>query len=111
MINISKKNYYNNYFTQHSNNIKKLWIGIKEIINVKAKAHGIPNCIEVNNKVVTDNNEICNSFNNYFSSIADNILREKNTPILKIFDTYLKNPSNTSFAYEPCYPLEVSLVI
>ena len=38
----SKKNYYTRYFNQYSNNIKKIWIGIKNIINIKSKDHNSP---------------------------------------------------------------------
>ena len=107
----SKTNYYKNYFTQYSNNVKKVWIGIKEVINIKSKTHNIPNCIEVNNKAITDKTEICNSFNDYYSTIAENILDNNKTPILRTFDTYLKNPSNTSFAFELCDPTEIVLLI
>ena len=31
----SKINYYNQYFTEHKNNMKMLWSGIRSIINVK----------------------------------------------------------------------------
>ena len=34
----SKLNYYKNYFSQNSNNLRKVWKGIKGIINVKQKA-------------------------------------------------------------------------
>ena len=82
-------------------------IGIKEIINIKTKDHSTPNCIEVDDNVITNNTEICNNFNNYFSTVADNILHQNKTPILKSFDKYLTNPTNTSFVFEPCDPLEV----
>ena len=107
----SKKNYYQKYFTEHSNNVKKLWIGIKEIINVKYKSYDTPNCLEVDKESITDNTEICNKFNDYFSSIADNILKDNKNPILKTFDKYLSNPINNSFVFEPCTPMEVSLLI
>ena len=31
----SKKQYYEQYFTEHVNNIKKTWDGIKNIVNIK----------------------------------------------------------------------------
>ena len=73
LIELSKKNYYGKYFTEHSNNIKKIWIGIKEIVNIKPKDNNAPSCIEIGNQVITDNIDICNKFNNYFSTVADNI--------------------------------------
>ena len=31
----SKKSYYATYFEEHSNNIKKIWDGIRSIVNIK----------------------------------------------------------------------------
>ena len=107
----SKKNYYTKYFNQYSNNIKKIWIGIKNIINIKTKDHNAPNCIEVDNDIVTDNKQICNNFNQYFTTVADNILKNNKTPILKTFDKYLPERNSNSFAFEPCTTNEVYLLI
>ena len=84
LIYSSKKEYYSKYFDEYSNNIRKVWIGIKGIINIKTKDQNSPNCIEVNNELITDNNKIPDEFNNYFSTVADNILKENKTPILKL---------------------------
>ena len=111
LIQISKKNYYTRYFNQYSNNIKKVWTGIKGIINIKAKDQNSPNCIEVDKKLVTDNKEICNEFNDYFSTVADKILEKNKTPILKSFDQYLPESNPNSFAFEPSTPNEVFLLI
>ena len=107
----SRKNYYTKYFNQYSSNIKKIWIGIKNIINIKTKDHNSPNCIEVDDKVVTDNKEICNNFNEYFTTVADKILKNNKTPILKTFDKYLPDRNSKSFVFEPCTPNEVYLLV
>ena len=111
LIYFSKKEHYTKYFNQYSKDIKKIWIGIKNIINIKTKDQGSPNCIEVNNELITDNKEICNNFNDYFSSVADNILAENKTPITKSFDKYMPKPNPNSFVFEPCTPNEVFLLI
>ena len=41
--------------------------------------------------MVTNSSDICNSFNNYFSSIAESILKSDKNPILKSYDKYLTN--------------------
>ena len=107
----SRKNYYTKYFNQYSNNIKKIWIGIKDIINIKTKDNNAPNCIEVDNDMVTDNKQICNNFNQYFTTVADNILKKNKTPILKTFDKYLPERNSNSFAFDPCTTNEVYLLI
>ena len=61
--------------------------------------------------MITDNNRIPNEFNNYFSTVADKILKKNKTPILKTFDKYLKNKNDSTFVFEPCTPNEVFLLI
>ena len=107
----SKKNYYTKYFNQYADNIKKIWIGIKNIINIKSKDQNSPNCIEVNNELITDNKDICNNFNEYFTTVADKILKNNKTPILKTFDKYLPERNSKSFVFDPCTPNEVFLLI
>ena len=107
----SKKNYYTKYFNQYSNNIKKIWIGIKNIINIKTKDQNSPNCIEVNNDLVTDNKAICNNFNEYFTTVAEKILKNNRTPILRTFDKYLPERNSKSFVFDPCTPNEVFLLV
>ena len=111
LIHFSKKKHYTKYFEEYSNNIRKIWTGIKGIINIKTKDQNSPNCIEVDNELVTDNAEIPNKFNNYFSSVADKILAKNKTPILSTFDKYLSKPNPHSFVYEPCTPNEVFLLV
>ena len=60
LIFYSKKDYYSKYFNKYSNDIKKIWQGIKGIINIRTKDQGSPNCIEVNKELITDNKQICN---------------------------------------------------
>ena len=111
LIHYSKKDYYSKYFNQYSNDIKKVWQGIKGIINIKTKDQNSPNCIEVKKELITDNTQISNEFNDYFSNVADNILKTNKTPILNTFDRYLKNRNSSSFAFDPCTPNEVFLLI
>ena len=74
----SKENYYNQYFTANVKNLQKIWKGIKEIINIKAKNHTHPTCITETNKTITNPKEIANSFNNYYTSVAEDILKKEN---------------------------------
>ena len=111
LIYFSKKEHYTKYFNQYSNNIKKVWIGIKNIINIKTEDRNSPNCVEVDNQIITDNKEICNNFNDYFSSVADKILLKNKTPIINTFEKYMPNPNPQSFVFEPSTPNEVYLLI
>ena len=111
IINNSKKMYYEKYFINNNNNLRKIWKGIKEIINIKSKNYDIPTCIQVENNIITDPLKICNSFNEYFTSIADDILKERKYEGNKTFNEFLKTPLPNSFVYEPCDPMEVKTII
>ena len=62
----SKKTLYQNYFTENNDNLRKIWPGIKEIINVKGKFNNIPVCVTENNEIVTERTGVSNEFNNYY---------------------------------------------
>ena len=74
----NKKEHYQNYFKSQKNNIKKVWKGIQEFINVKSKTDNTPTGLRVEDEYKTDLKEISNTFNDYFTSIADDILKKEN---------------------------------
>ena len=63
----NKKNYYQNYFSQHKDNLSKTWRGIKEIINLKTKNSDYPSCIIDKGITITNPTEIANKFNNFYT--------------------------------------------
>ena len=107
----SKKSYYESFFAEHNKNIKKVWQGIKELVNIKTKNLNTPTSIEINNSVTTDPKIICNSFNDYFVNIADDILNTRKFNGKKCFTEYLNNPIADSFVYYACDESEVYILI
>ena len=107
----SKKAFFQNYFTKNGKNVKKIWDGIKQIINVKSKRMDQPSCLIDGNSTLTDPTEIANTFNNYFSSIADNLLNERAYNGNVSFRDYLTNPLPNSFVIYPCDEHEVKALI
>ena len=75
MVRTSKKNFYKNYFENNNKNLRKVWQGIKQIINIKSKLTDIPTCISSNDNLISCPKEISNKFNEYFSNIAGDILK------------------------------------
>ena len=71
----SKQKYFNSYFSTNNSNMRKIWQGIKNLINIKSKTNDSPTCISDNGSIITDPTKISNSFNTYFSNIAENILK------------------------------------
>ena len=81
----------------NKNNIKGMWIGIKELITLKHTKSNIPIALEVGRLKVTDKHSISTAFNNYFTSIGSNLANAIpviNTPI----QAYMSNPLCNSFA-------------
>ena len=85
MLRASKRSYFTKFFTENSTNAKKLWEGINQIISNKPKNHNIIKCLETkdekdNTITITDPKEIHKIANNYFTNIADKILKKTKIP-------------------------------
>ena len=111
MTRISKKDYYHRYFTNHKNNLQKIWKGIKEIINIKSKNIDHPTSLLDGDKVITDPTEMANKFNNFFTSIADDILKKRKFEGNKSFRDYLSNPLPNSILFYDCDEIEIQSII
>ena len=108
----SKKAYYDQYFSNNINNLKNMWRGIKEIINIKYKNHSSPLCVQNDKgKLVDSPQDIANAFIKYYSSIADDILSKRKYPGSKKFFEYLKTPNINSLSLYECDHIEVEAVI
>ena len=91
--------------------MNKIWKGIKEIINIKTKNFDQPTCLIQNQKTITDPKEISNCFNQYFTSIADVILKKRKYEGHKSFREYLLNPVNNYFLIYDCDNDEIKNII
>jgi hypothetical protein len=113
LIRISKKDYYERYFTKHKENLGKVWKGIREIINIKAKCSDYPTCIIDKTETITDPTEIANRFNNFYASVADSILEKRKYNGTKSFKDFLTPDSRTnmSMALYECDEVEVRNII
>ena len=65
-----KKEYFKNYFIKYKTSVKKVWNGIKGVINIKNETNNCPTSIEVNGTILSDPKIIAGNFNDYFTSIA-----------------------------------------
>ena len=114
-IRSSKRNYYNEYFTKHNKNVKKLWVGINQIINNnKIKENG-PACIEIDDNgtaiTITETKAIAEEFNKHYASVADKILSKRKYQGKHPFTKYLKNPNPKSFMMTPASNSEIIDII
>ena len=106
LILLSKKSYYSNYFQNNSNNIKKTWQGIKQLMTLSNKKVHIPTTVEIDSQKITNTIDIANAFNTYFASIGSNLAAS--IPSLAVsYTEYLKSPTLQSFALYPTTSWEV----
>ena len=106
----SKKNYYQKFFSDNANNLRDTWKGIKEIIKIKEKQHFHPTSLYIDNKIINDPNSISNKFNEYFTSIAENL--QKNIYNAgQGYHKYLKNKISNSFFIRPTNKDEILTTI
>ena len=74
-IETSKKNYYNKLISQSSNKTKTTWNIVKTITNKRNNQNRIAS-MNINNHLIHDPNIIANSFNSFFSLVAENFTWE-----------------------------------
>ena len=106
LIRASKKIYYKSYFNEHQHNTKKTWRGINELIGKRNKI--LTNSISLieNKKIVTNQKDVTNIFNNYFVKVAENLSKDVGGPKSTIYK-YLDNPNQYNFFITPTDPQEV----
>ena len=66
----SKKRYYHDYFEENKMNIKNIWSGIREIMNIRnSKPYKISQ-LKVGGNFINNTKEICNKLNEYFVNVG-----------------------------------------
>ena len=108
---INKEMHYKKYFDKHSKDSKKIWNGIKEIISLKQKSSSCPTSLIDKKTILTDEKEIADHFNSYFSGIAENILKSRKYEGKHSYQEYLKNPLPNSHIFFDCDPPEIECLI
>ena len=83
---------------------------MKEIINTQTNKRNNGISLNINSKVESDNKTVANSFNKYFTTVAQKLI-DKLGPSTKHFKDYLSNPNPESFFLDPVTPEEVNDII
>ena len=107
----SKSRYFHNYFSSNSQNMKKLWSGIKSIISHKSSTSSSINKIkDKDGDVTADSCKISNIFNDFFVNVADEITKTiPKTPKSPL--DYLSNRYSNSLFLTPVTFIEVNDLI
>ena len=85
----SKQLYYRNYFEENKMNIKNIWPGIREIVNIRnSKPHKISQ-LKVSKKLINNTKDISNKLNEHFVNVGptteDSIPKTQNV-CLKLYE-------------------------
>lgn len=110
LLRLSKKLHYSRYFQSNSVNLRKIWIGVREIISSKSPNSTSVISLNLNNTITSDPSTVSNAFNDFYSTVADDI-RSKIPFTRHHFSKWLKNRNPNSFFTSPTSPLEVSEIL
>ena len=77
VIKLAKRKYYNKLLTHSTNKTKTTWNIINENINNRHGRQDISS-ININGVITQDNQVIANTFNSYYSSVAQHITKHIN---------------------------------
>ena len=99
---ISILNFYSQYFRQYFSNMHKMWAGVRELISLKSRSPS-PISLSVGNSTISEPETVANYFNDFFSTIAENI-QSSIPPTRDNFSTFLRNRNQNSYVSNSNYP-------
>ena len=109
---LSKRLFYEAYFTANLKNMKKTWEGINELLNRQRNRKQVSTLQRPNNSGVTQNPaEITNIFNHYFASIGPRLARNISSPRKNFQDYFAGTNHYKSFFFDPVSLSEVDMEI
>ena len=109
ILRLEKKRYYANQLAFYKHDIQNTWKVLKQAMNLSKNKSDITR-IRSNNIIFEDFDNIANIFNNYFSSIGEN-LAEDIPPATKHFSEYLGTPNPNSIFLAPTYRQEIIAIV
>ena len=108
----AKKKYYKEYFENNINNMKKTWLGIKEIINMNNKLGPQITQLKYKGKQINTNVDMANTSNDFFTNIGP--ILDSGIPVSlrpDVSNIYLPPRITYSFLSSPTNPQEISDLI
>ena len=106
-----KIEYYNHQFEKYKNDIKKTWSTIKLILNKNKKSTNFPSFFLINDQKITNENEIANNFNKFFTDIGPALSKNIKAPSSKSYRSFLLDKIAFSFDFTPVSGKEIQTII
>ena len=110
---LSKKIYFHNYFQYNTNNLKRTWEGINDLINRKKKNSKVIAAMKrpLNQGISHDPLENVNILNRHFASIGNRLASDLPSSDKSFRDYLPLNVPSCSFVFDPVLPSEIELEI
>ena len=106
ILQIARKNYYCDLLQGNRDNMSKVWDNINDLLRKKGKRQH-PGYFLKNKTKLTDNQEIVDEFNSYFSSVATKLKSQNIQKHNCHFSSYLKRPCDKSIFFHPTNETEI----
>ena len=110
---MSKKIYFHNYFLNNTNNLKRTWEGINDLINRKKKDSKVITALKrpLNQGISHDPLENANILNRHFASIGNRLASDLPSSDKSFCDYLPLNVPSCSFVFDSVLPSEIELEI
>ncbi len=109
LLKLAEKNYFKSTLNKNKGNLKKLWQTLNHIISKKKNVHN-KITFKYQDKLIDNDIDIANNFNNYFLNVAKDICKkipeQKRDPLF-----YMKNNIENSMFWDPTNENEISEII
>ena len=95
----AKISFYTQDFNKRKDSIKDTWNGINKLLNRKGKDNEFPTHLIVDGKILKEDQDIANNFNDFFTNIGPILARDIKTPANKSYKDYLKEKITSNFNF------------
>ena len=107
----AKADYYKKDFEKRKDSIKDTWKGINNILNRKDKNSQFPTHLVVDGKIISDDQDIAEAFNNFFINIGPALSNAIKVPANKSYKDYIKEKIHSRFHFETVSTNKVTKII
>ena len=98
----AKTIYYQQKVTQYTNNFRNTWKCIKYVTSKTTTKTQLPQFFKVDGKILTENKDIANKFNNFFTNIVPSLASNISATGNKTYKAFLNPPCTHNFTFSAC---------
>ena len=110
-IRAAKIMYYQRQFERYKSDIRKTWATINELLSKKLKKSNFPRHFLSGDSIITDDRDIANCFNNFFTDIGPKLANDITSPSNKAYTDFLREKIAHSFYFNTVTNDQVSKIV